>query len=95
MLHGKFPETIYSNEGFYFHHHTVQITLSIITKNRCRTFYTHFIPTSSAVALDTKKTKAGLILFPPALNICSAADIKTGFSAPTIYQQSIFIRLKP
>lgn len=44
----------------------------------------HFKPTISAVALDTRNTKAGLILFPPAPKICSAADIKTGFSAPTI-----------
>ena len=47
---------------------------------------THFSPTSSAVALETKNTKAGLILFPPAPNICSAADIRTGFSAPTTYR---------
>lgn len=45
---------------------------------------TYFNPISSAVALDTRKTKAGLILLPPAPKICSAADIKTGFSAPTI-----------
>lgn len=38
----------------------------------------------SAVALDAKKTKAGLVLLPPAPKICSAADIRTGFSAPTI-----------
>jgi hypothetical protein len=37
----------------------------------------------SAVALDTRKTNAGLNLFPPAPKICSAADTKTGFSAPT------------
>jgi hypothetical protein len=43
------------------------------------------------VALETRKTRAGRILFPPAPNICSAADIKTGFSAPTIYER-IFIR---
>lgn len=47
----------------------------------------HFKPTISAVALDTRNTKAGLILFPPAPKICSAADIKTGFSAPTIYKK--------
>jgi len=38
---------------------------------------------NSAVALDTRKTKAGLNLFPPAPKICSAAETKTGFSAPT------------
>lgn len=38
---------------------------------------------NSAVALDTRKTNAGLNLFPPALKICSAAETKTGFSAPT------------
>jgi hypothetical protein len=43
------------------------------------------------VALDTRKTRAGHILFPPAPNFCSAPDIKTVFSAATIYQ-SIFIR---
>jgi hypothetical protein len=51
--------------------------------------YTYSSPCNSAVALDTKKTRAGLILFPPALKICSAADIKTGFSAPTIYQEHL------
>lgn len=44
----------------------------------------YFRPAISAVARETKKTKAGLILFPPAPKICSAADIKTGFSDPTI-----------
>ena len=38
---------------------------------------------NSAVALYTRKTKAGLNLFPPAPKICSAAETKTGFSAPT------------
>jgi len=38
---------------------------------------------NSAVALDTRKTNAGLNLFPPAPKICSAAETKTGFSAPT------------
>ena len=56
-----------------------------------RVLCAYFKPNNSAVALATKNTRAGLILFPPALKICSAADIKTGFSAPTIYQ-SIFIR---
>jgi hypothetical protein len=42
-------------------------------------------PANSAVALDTRKTSAGLNLFPPAPNICSAAETKTGFSAPTSY----------
>ena len=55
-----------------------------IDRQREREYYSYFNPTSSAVALATKNTKAGLILFPPALKICSAADIKTGFSAPTI-----------
>lgn len=52
----------------------------------------HFKPTISAVALDTRNTKAGLILFPPAPKICSKADIKTGFSAPTIYKKKIIRR---
>lgn len=55
--------------------------------------WTYFSPPISAVALDTRNTNVGRILFPPAPNICSAADIKTGFSAPTIYQR-ISIRLK-
>jgi len=38
---------------------------------------------NSAVALYTRKTKAGRNLFPPAPKICSAAETKTGFSAPT------------
>ena len=38
---------------------------------------------NSAVALDTRKTKAGRNLFPPAPKICSATETKTGFSAPT------------
>ncbi len=42
-------------------------------------------PANSAVALDTRKTSAGLNLFPPGPNICSAAETKTGFSAPTSY----------
>ena len=42
-------------------------------------------PATSAVALDTRKTNAGLNLFPPAPKICSAADTKTGFSAPISY----------
>lgn len=45
----------------------------------------YFNPASCAVALETRKTKAGLILFPPAPKSCSAADISSGFSAPTIY----------
>lgn len=44
----------------------------------------YFKPAISAVARETRKTKAGRILFPPASKICSAADIKTGFSEPTI-----------
>uniref|UniRef100_A0A0A9GGG9 Prenyl transferase n=1 Tax=Arundo donax TaxID=35708 RepID=A0A0A9GGG9_ARUDO len=40
-------------------------------------------PANSAVALDTRKTNAGLNLFPPAPKICSAAETNTGFSAPT------------
>lgn len=46
---------------------------------------TYFKPVIFAVALDTRKTKAGLNLFPPAPNIYSAADTKTGFSEPIIY----------
>jgi hypothetical protein len=42
-------------------------------------------PANSAVALETRKTKAGLNLFPPAPKICSAAETRTGFSAPTSY----------
>lgn len=45
---------------------------------------TYFKPAIFAVALDTRKTKAGLSLFPPAPNICSAADTKTGLSEPII-----------
>lgn len=44
----------------------------------------YFESANWAVALETKNTNAGLNFFPPAPNICSAADIKTGFSAPTI-----------
>jgi hypothetical protein len=46
-------------------------------------------PANSAVALDTRKTNAGLNLFPPAPKICSAADTRTGFSAPTSYSRYI------
>jgi len=61
---------------------------------REREFCAYFKPSNSAVALATKNTRAGLILFPPALKICSAADIKTGFSAPTIYQSIFIIYIK-
>jgi hypothetical protein len=46
---------------------------------------TYHKPDNSAVALDTRNTNAGLNLFPPAPKICSAAETKTGFSAPTSY----------
>lgn len=50
-------------------------------------------PPNWDVALETKKTKAGRNLFPPAPNICSEADIKTGFSAPTIWDNRNFVSL--
>jgi len=50
-----------------------------------KTKRTYDKPANSAVALDTRKTNAGLNLFPPAPKICSAAETKTGFSAPTSY----------
>lgn len=50
----------------------------------------HFKREISAEALDTRNTKAGLTLLPPAPKICSAADIKTGFSAPTIWKMISF-----
>ena len=50
----------------------------------CLVGITHSNPTNPAVALDTRNTRAGLILFPPAPNIRWAADTKAGFSSPTI-----------
>lgn len=50
----------------------------------CLVEITHSNPTNPAVALDTRNTRAGLILFPPAPNIRWAADTKAGFSLPTI-----------
>jgi len=58
---------------------------------RERELCAYFKSRNSVVALATKNTRAGLNLFPPELKICSAADNKTGFSAPTVHQ-SIFIR---
>jgi hypothetical protein len=83
MFSCKFPAKQKCNIIFLFHSAPYE-ALKILDK-------TYFNPTTSAVALDTRKTRAGHILFPPAPNFCSAPDIKTVFSAATIYQ-SIFIR---
>jgi len=83
MFSCKFPAKQKCNIIFLFHSAPYE-ALKILDK-------TYFNPTTSAVAHDSRKARGGHILFPPALYICSAADIKTVFSAATIYQ-SIFIR---
>nr|GMD87567.1 hypothetical protein Iba_chr14bCG17010 [Ipomoea batatas] len=64
--------------------------ISMISASRLCSLVNSFRSQISAVARATRKTKAGLILFPPAPKICSAADIKTGFSAPTIDCKFLF-----
>ena len=51
----------------------------------------HLSPSSSAVALATRKTIAGLSLFPPAPKICSAAACSIGCLSPTMPRRLAFI----
>lgn len=51
----------------------------------------HLSPISSAVALATRNTIAGLSLFPPAPKICSAAAWSMGCLSPTMPRRLAFI----
>lgn len=51
----------------------------------------HLNPSSSAVALATRKTIAGRSLFPPAPKICSAAACSIGCLSPTMPRRLAFI----
>ena len=51
----------------------------------------HLSPSSSAVALATRNTIAGLSLLPPAPKICSAAACSIGCRSPTMPRRLAFI----
>lgn len=57
-------------------------------KNKQRSYLS---PSSSAVALATRNTIAGLSLFPPAPKICSAAACSIGCLSPTMPRRFAFI----
>jgi hypothetical protein len=85
MLCSKLPGM--QNRNVWVRYFKKQMLLENATAATAKETYDK--PANSAVALDTRKTNAGLNLFPPAPKICSAADTRTGFSAPTSYSRYI------